>query len=151
MRYWLIKSEPTEYSIDDFKKEKSVKWTGVRNYAARNFLREMCPEDRILFYHSSVKIPTIMGTGRVTSQPYHDPTQFNPESSYFDPKATKVTPRWSAITISYKETFPSPVTLYDIKNDPFFQSMILIIKGSRLSVQPVSKNHFERIIKKGYA
>jgi len=146
--YWLLKSEPTTYSLRDLKKEGETQWTGVRNYQARNFMRDdMKPGDPILFYHSNTQPPAIVGVGEVHSKSYPDPTQYNSKSEYYDPKATKREPRWFCVTISFLYEFKNPISLKTLKSSASFSDMLLTKKGSRLSVQPVSARHFNAILK----
>lgn len=146
MKYWLIKSEPESYGTDHLRKDKKTPWTGVRNYQARNFMRDdMQVGDQILFYHSNCAVPGVYGTAQVASKPYPDPTQFDPESSYFDPKAAKEKPIWHLVDVSYVSAFKDPVTLDHIKIDPHLEGILVAKRGMRLSVQPVSKEHFTRI------
>lgn len=146
--YWLLKSEPTTYSLTDLKKEGETPWTGVRNYQARNFIRDkMTPGDYILFYHSNTNSPGIVGAGEIVSDPYPDPTQFSPKNDYYDPKATKQDPRWFCVTIRFVKEFKKPILLKTLKSSVEFSDMLLTQKGSRLSVQPVSTHHFKAIFK----
>ncbi|HET8574772.1 MAG TPA: EVE domain-containing protein [Candidatus Paceibacterota bacterium] len=149
-RFWLMKSEPESYSIDDLKHEKKTPWEGVRNYQARNFMRdEMQSGDGVLFYHSSTKIPGVAGIGKVVGKPYPDPTQFDRKSHYFDPKSTKENPRWFLIDVKFVKKFKDFVSLFDLKLDHDFDDMMLMQKGSRLSIQPVSRKHFDAIVERG--
>lgn len=147
MHYWLLKTEPSCYGIDDLQREKIGMWDDIRNYQARNFLRDMKKGDMVLFYHSSTKIIGVVGIATVAREAYPDPTQFDTKSYKYDPKSSKDNPRWSAIDIQFEEKFREPFTLAQIKNDPFFDDMLVVQKGMRLSVQPVSKNHFNKILK----
>jgi len=149
-QYWLLKTEPDSYSIDDFKKDERVAWDGVRNYTARNFMRDnMRKDDGVLFYHSSCKLPGVYGIGRVCSNPYPDPTQFDSESIYFDSKSPKQRPRWLLVDVCFVNKFSTPIYLTHIKKDINLMGIIALYKYSRLSVQPVSKKHFELISKLG--
>lgn len=146
MNYWLIKSEPDEFSIDNLKAVGKEPWTGVRNYQARNHMRDgMKLGDVALFYHSSTTPPGIIGLAEVASAPYADPTQFDSTSDYFDPKSSLSTPRWIVVDIAYKETFKRLIPLEELRQDPALQNMLVIKQGMRLSVQPVSKADFEHI------
>jgi predicted RNA-binding protein with PUA-like domain len=145
--YWLIKSEPADYSIQDLKKDAKTAWTGVRNYQARNFMRKnMKVHDLVLFYHSNIPNPEVAGEGSVVSGPYPDPTQFDKTSDYYDPKATLDSPRWFLVEIGFKSEFEKKVSLEQIKKCNIFFDMPLVQKGNRLSVQPIAKKHFEKII-----
>lgn len=137
-RYWLLKSEPSTYSIADLQREKTTLWDGVRNYQARNFLREMAIGDRAFFYHSNTKPPGIAGLARVIESEIIDPTQFDPESPYFDPKATPDAPRWQTVKLDYLETFPNYLSLATLKAT-FRPDELLVVKpGNRLSVTPIA-------------
>lgn len=143
-----MKSEPSCYSIDDLKREKRGPWDGVRNYQARNFMRDdMQVGDRALFYHSNASDTGVVGEMEVASEAYPDPTQFDRKADHYDPKVTKNNPRWFLVDVSFVQKFPKTVTLHELKNDPFFKNMLLTQKGMRLSVQPVSKKHFEKILR----
>lgn len=146
MQYWLVKSEPDCYSIQDLQREKIGSWTDVRNYQARNFLRAMKKGDLLLFYHSSCAVPAVVGVARVAKEAYADPTQFDKNNEGFDPKSTKENPRWSTVDVSLKEIFKDPLTLAELKSDPAFAGMEVTKQGSRLSVQPVSEKHFKQVL-----
>jgi predicted RNA-binding protein with PUA-like domain len=151
MNYWLIKSEGDCYSISDLKKDKKTAWTGVRNYQARNFMRDdMHKGDLVLYYHSNAKPNGVYGIAKVASERYPDPTQFEKGRAvepmeYFDPKATKEKPIWFLVDIAYVETFKNPISLDEIKLDPKLEGMVVRQTGSRLSVMPVSEKHFNYI------
>ena len=147
MQYWLVKSEPDCYSIQDLKREKIGSWTDVRNYQARNFLRAMQKGDLLLFHHSSCAVPAIVGVAKVVKEAYPDPTQFDESKDGYDPKSTKDNPRWSTVDVSLVEVFAEPLPLSEIKSDKTFAGMELVKQGSRLSVQPVSEVHFKRVLK----
>ena len=144
-QYWLIKSEPDCYSIDDLAKEKKVSWTGVRNYQARNFIRAMKKGDSILFYHSSANPVLVAGIAEVGSDPYADTSALRKNEDHYDQKATKENPIWSAVDVVFIKKFKNPVTLNYIKLNPKLEGMMVSQKGSRLSVQPVSEAHFKII------
>lgn len=145
MKYWLIKSEPGCYSIDDLKQDKETSWTGVRNYQARNFIRDMSKGDLVLFYHSGANPPAVVGVCKVGSNTYGDETALNQNDDHFDPKATKEKPIWLAVDMVYVKTLKEPVTLPQIKNNPKLAGMVVAQQGSRLSIQPVSEKHFNLI------
>ncbi len=145
-KYWLLKTEPSSYSIDDFKKDKKTAWTGVRNYQARNSIREMNKDDLFLFYHSGSNPPAVVGIGEVSSSPYADPTQFDPKDSHFDPKASKAKPIWFAVDVRFKKKFQIPFDLPKIKNHSTLKNMLVAKQGSRLSVQGVLEKHFHSIL-----
>lgn len=145
--YWLLKSEPSSYSIDDFAKDKKTSWTGIRNYQARNFISSMKKGDSFLFYHSGANPPAVVGEGSVASDPYPDPTQFLKKDIHFDPKATKSKPIWMTIDVGFKKKFKKSFGLPQIKMDSNLKNMAVAQKGSRLSVLPVLEKHFHRFSK----
>jgi predicted RNA-binding protein with PUA-like domain len=149
MNYWLMKSEPDAFSIDDLHKVKKEPWSGVRNYQARNFMwKNMKIGDGILFYHSNAKIPGIVGLAKVASKAYPDPTQFDPESDYWDPKATLEKPRWFLVDVSFERKFKEVLSLEKLKaNADILGDFVLLNRGTRLSVLPVSKIQWQTILK----
>lgn len=150
MNYWLIKSEPDEFSFDDLLEcpEQTEPWTGVRNYQARNFIRDgMKIGDKILFYHSSTTVPAVVGIAKVISEPYPDPSQFDKKSDYYDKGSSRDNPRWLAVDVKAVKKLKNAVTLEQIKREPEVQTMRLVQRGNRLSVMPVTKDEFEIIIK----
>jgi predicted RNA-binding protein with PUA-like domain len=141
MAYWLFKSEPDTFSIDDLKSRgaKGETWDGVRNYQARNMLRdEVKKGDLVFFYHSNCEVPGIVGIAEVIKEAFPDPSQFNPESNYFDPKATPDNPRWFCPQVKFHAKFKSTVSLEQLKQTPALADMALVRKGNRLSILPVS-------------
>src|SRR5437764_4519204 len=143
MRYWLMKSEPDECSIDDVlaAPRRRTPWSGVRNYQARNYMRDqMRVGDGVLFYHSSCAEPGIVGVGRVASTPYPDPTQFDRKSKYYDAKSKKEEPRWMLVDVQVTKKIPN-VTLPEMRNRPELADMIVLKKGNRLSITPVEPKH----------
>jgi len=148
-KYWLIKSEPDCYSIDDFKKDKKAAWSGVRNYQARNFMKEMEKGDLALFYHSSVNPAAAVGVAKVVTEAYPDITALDKKDDHYDPKATKDNPIWYQVDFGFIEKFKNPVLLPAIKQNPKLEGIMVAQQGSRLSVQPVSKQHFDIIKKLG--
>ena len=141
-----MKSEPGDYSIDDLKRDKKTHWDGVRNYQARNFMRDdMKVKDMVLFYHSNAKPPGVAGIAKVCSKPYPDPTAFDPKDKHFDPKSKKDSPTWFLVDISFVKKFDKLINLDQLKADPTFSDMLVTKRGMRLSVQPVEKRHFEAI------
>ncbi|HEY1034373.1 MAG TPA: EVE domain-containing protein [Pseudoxanthomonas sp.] len=138
--YWLMKSEPDTFSIDNLKKVGTEPWNGVRNYQARNFMRAMQVDDGVLFYHSNCKEPGIVGTATVATAAYPDDTQFNPKSDYYDPKSTREEPRWSLVDVKFDRKFKRTITLDEIKQhgDALGEGFALIQRGNRLSVLPVT-------------
>lgn len=147
-----MKSEPDVFSFDDLKKrpKKTEPWNGVRNYQARNFMRdEMKTGDLILFYHSSCEVPGVAGLAKVSSETYPDETQFDEKSEYFDPKATKISPRWFLIDVSYEKDLRIFISLEEIKKHKKLSEMRLLQRGNRLSILPVTREEFEYIVKLG--
>ena len=143
-----MKSEPNTYSIDHFKKEEKCLWDGIRNYQARNFMiHDMKVEDEFLFYHSNVKPPSIVGLGRISQSAQPDPTALNKNSKYYDPKATSENPIWKCVEVEYKKTFKRAFALSEIKNHKVLENMLLLKKGMRLSIQPVTPTEFGYIVK----
>ena len=148
MNYWLLKTEPTSYSILDLKKDVTTSWTGVRNYQARNFIQTMKKGDKFLFYNSSSATPGVYGVGEISKDAYPDPTAQNKKDYHYDPKSTKEKPIWYAVDVKFGKIFKEPLTLFHIKQDKDLSHMMVAQKGSRLSVMPVDKEHFDLIIKK---
>jgi len=146
-KLWLMKSEPDVYSIDDLERDGTEPWEGVRNYQARNFMREMAVGDLALFYHSNAKPPGVAGVCRISREAYPDATQFDEKSKYFDAKSQIEDPRWSMVDVAFVEKFDEEVSLQALKDDPALEGMLVTQKGSRLSVQPVAKKHFKRVLK----
>lgn len=146
MNYWLMKSEPDCYSIDDLKKDNVTHWDGVRNYQARNYMRDdMKVGDGVLYYHSNTKPPHIAGFAKVVKESYPDPTQFDASSKYFDEKATLENPRWFLVDIKFVSKGKDILSLDAIKADPKLEGILVAKRGMRLSVQPVEKKHFKHI------
>ena len=143
--YWLMKSEPDVYSIDDLEKDGSTCWEGVRNYQARNNMQKMSVGDRVLFYHSRQNPPGVAGIAEVVKEAYPDHYAFDKRSTYHDPKSSKDEPRWYMVDVGHVETFPEPVSLSRIKDAKSLSDMVLV-RNSRLSVQPVRKSEFDRIV-----
>ena len=151
-RYWLFKSEPSVYSYSDLMGEgdRSAEWDGVRNYQARNFMRdEMKVGDGVLFYHSEPGAQAIVGTARVVRDAYPDHTALDAVDKHYDPKSSDAKPIWFMVDIQGEAAFRRPVTLMEIKEDPRLQSMGLVRKGNRLSIQPVTKQEWEDIVALG--
>jgi len=146
-KLWLMKSEPETFSIDDLERKGCEPWDGVRNYQARNFMREMAVGDLVIFYHSNAKPPGAAGIGRIGREAYPDPTQFDKKSKHYDPKSNKDDPRWSLVDVEFVEKFATEISLQALKDDPALKDMLVNQKGSRLSVQPVDKKHFKRVLK----
>lgn len=147
MSYWLIKSEPDAYSIDDLKRDHKENWDGIRNYQSRNFMRDdMRIGDEILFYHSSCKEPGVVGIAKVASKPYPDPSQFDPKSKYYDANSDEQDPRWILVDIAFVRKMKRTITLAEIKARKALEDMILVRRGNRLSIMPVSAKHWNAIL-----
>jgi predicted RNA-binding protein with PUA-like domain len=148
--YWLLKSEPAVFSIGDLQRapDQTTPWEGVRNYQARNFIRDqMRIGDRVLFYHSNATPSGVAGEAEVASGPYPDPSAFDRQSPYFDPKSKLEQPTWYLVDVRWKQTFPVLLPLERLKADTKLTGLELLRRGSRLSVQPVSRPHFQHILK----
>ncbi|TVZ37712.1 putative RNA-binding protein with PUA-like domain [Alteromonadaceae bacterium 2753L.S.0a.02] len=146
MSIWLFKTEPGEYSIDDLAKEQQTRWNGIRNYQARNLLRdEVQLQDRVFIYHSSCKPTAIVGLAVVCKTAYPDPSQFDESDNYYDVKATPTKPRWFCVDIEFREKFRQPLTLSRLKEMASLKDMVLLKQG-RLSIQPVSEAEYQAII-----
>lgn len=148
-QYWLLKSEPDCYSIDDLKRDKVEMWDGTRNYQVRNMMRDQMKKgDMCLFYHSNAGKETgVVGTMKIVKEAYPDPTQFDPKSEHPDPKSDPDNPRWLCVDVRYGSKLPRAITLSELKTDPAFADMTVVQKGNRLSVMPIKKKHFQRIVK----
>ena len=143
-RYWLMKSEPESYSIDDLKRDKRTHWDGVRNYQARNFMRDqMKAGDWVLFYHSGSEPPGVAGVARVCKEAYPDPTAWDPKDHHYDPKSDPKNPAWFMVDIQFVEKFPQVLSLQELRAHPKLKDLLVLKRGQRLSVQPVEKAHFE--------
>ena len=148
MNYWLIKSEPSDYSIEDLERDRATIWDGVRNYQARNFLRKMQVSDIAFFYHSNVKPPAIVGLAQVIENQLADPTQFDPNSRYFDAKSTPEAPRWQTVKVEFMEKFSEPISLSQLKTMFTPEEFPVVKKGNRLSVMPVHPEVAQRLLSK---
>ena len=148
MAKWLVKTEPSECSNDDFARDPgtAIPWDGVRNYQARNFLREMTEGDEVFIYHSSCKHIGIAGIVRVTRSAYPDPKQFDASSPYHDPKSTPDNPRWQAVDMQFVRKLPKLISLDRLKNHTGLEQLPLVRKGNRLSVMPVSEDEWQLIV-----
>jgi predicted RNA-binding protein with PUA-like domain len=146
MRYWLMKTEPDEFSIDDLAKKKVEPWTGVRNYQARNFIREMEAGDGVLFYHSSCEVPGVAGIAEVAATAYPDPTQFDRKSDYYDAASKREEPRWSLVDVKFKRKLKRVIPLAELKDRDELEGFALLARGNRLSVLPVSKAQWDFIL-----
>ncbi|MCG7198535.1 EVE domain-containing protein [Marinobacter pelagius] len=149
MAKWLVKTEPSECGIEDFASapEKPIPWDGVRNYQARNFLREMKEGDEVFIYHSSCKHIGIAGIVEVVKNAYADPTQFDPTSDYHDPKSAPEKPRWDAVDLKFVRKLPRLIPLDELRALPDLESLPLVRKGNRLSVMPVSDPEWQVILR----
>jgi predicted RNA-binding protein with PUA-like domain len=148
MAYWLMKSEPDVYSIDDLARDGREMWDSIRNYQARNMMRDdMRIGDEIFFYHSNCKEPGIVGIMKVASEPYPDPIQFDKKSRYFDEKSSKENPRWILVDVEFVRKLSRNITLTEIKAEKSLEDMILARRGNRLSIMPVEKKHWNKILK----
>jgi predicted RNA-binding protein with PUA-like domain len=147
MNCWLIKSEPDEFSIWDLQAKSREPWTGVRNFQARNYMRDlMQPGDQVIFYHSSTVPPGAVGLAKVVSQAYPDPTQFDPGSDYFDPRATPQKPVWHLVDFGFDRLLPRLVTLEELRANPATATMRVCTRGNRLSITPVTPEEFQAVL-----
>ena len=147
MRYWLMKTEPDTFSIDDLERVRVEPWTGVRNYTARNSMRDgMQVGDGVLFYHSSCEPPGVAGLARVSRTGVVDATQFEPSSPYYDPGSTRESPRWICVEVAFERRLPRLLPLAELRAEAGLDGMLLFQRGMRLSVQPVSEAHFGAIV-----
>lgn len=150
MRHWLIKSEPEVFSIADLQRVGREPWNGVRNYQARNSLKdEMEPGDLALFYHSNAAPPGVAGVARVAGPPRPDPSQFDPQSDYFDPQSPPAAPRWWLVDFEFVARFPRLVALEEMKADAQLDGMAVLRRGNRLSITPVEPRQFRRVCRLG--
>jgi predicted RNA-binding protein with PUA-like domain len=149
MRYWLMKSEPSAFSIQDLQKIRgqTTSWDGVRNFQARNFMRAMKKGDQVLFYHSNADPPAVMGIAEVVKEAYPDDTAFDPKDIHYDPKSTPAKPLWDMVDIKLVRIFPVPISLDRLRDEPKLKRMELLRKGSRLSVQPVRPEEWAIVLK----
>lgn len=147
-KYWLMKSEPSAFSIDDLRKApaQTTCWDGVRNYRARNFMRSMSVGDHVLFYHSNADPPAVVGIAEVVKTAYPDPTQVDRTHKHYDPASDPAHPRWEMVDIKYVRKFARPLTLNELRKETKLKGMVLLHKGSRLSVQPVSPSEWKHIL-----
>jgi predicted RNA-binding protein with PUA-like domain len=146
MNYWLMKSEPDVYGIADLKRDRTTIWDGVRNYQARNFLREMQPDDRIFYYHSNTTPPGIVGLAKVAEVGINDPSQFEVTSKYYDPKSSSAAPRWQTVVIKFDQTFAEIMTLDALRQTFAPEEFLVVRQGNRLSVMPVPAVVAERLL-----
>ena len=147
MAYWLMKSEPDAFSIDDLERVGTEPWDGIRNYQVRNMIRdEMTPGDRAFFYHSNTKVPGIVGIMEIVSQPRPDPTAFDPDEKYYDPKSDPDKPRWLLVDVKYVRHTERVIPLTELKADPALEEMPLVRRGNRLSIMPVTQDQWDHIL-----
>ena len=146
--YWLMKSEPDEYSIDDLERDGTTHWDGVRNYQARNTMRDLMKlGDEVLFYHSNADPPAVVGVATISRESYPDFTCWDKNDKHYDPKSTEENPRWFMVDIEFKQKFARALSRDELKDVKALKDMELLRKGSRLSVQPVTKAEFNAILK----
>lgn len=149
MAHWLVKSEPDEFSIDDLyrRPKRTEHWDGVRNYQARNFMRDgMRKGDEVFFYHSNCETPGIVGIARVVREAYPDHTAFDPDDPHFDPKSDPDNPRWLMVDVQYVRKLKRTISLAELKDNPALSDMALVRKGNRLSVMPVTDDQWRTIL-----
>jgi len=146
-KHWLMKSEPSVYSIQDLKKSGKDLWDGVRNYQARNFMmNDMQIGDEVLFYHSNAHPPGVAGQAQITKTKQVDPTAFDPKSKYYDPKSNKKKPRWFCAEVKFKSIFQRFVPLSELRKEKKLSQMLLLKKGQRLSILPLTKKEYNHIL-----
>jgi predicted RNA-binding protein with PUA-like domain len=148
-QYWLFKSEPSAFSITDLEKaaNKTTCWDGVRNYQARNFLKkQVASGDQVFFYHSNAEPAAIVGIAQIAKAGYPDPSAFNPKSHYFDEQSNAKDPTWYSVDIKHVKTFKQAISLAELKSNPKLKGMVLLQKGSRLSIQPVTEKEWKAIV-----
>ncbi|NJD57196.1 MAG: EVE domain-containing protein [Nitrospirae bacterium] len=149
MKYWLMKSEPTVFSFEDLKKKprSTDHWEGVRNYQARNYMKEeMRKGDKVLFYHSNCEVPGVVGIAVISREAYPDFFSWDPKSRYYDPKSTPENPRWFMVDVTWEKAFRHVVTLEDLRAYPGLRGMKVLQRGQRLSVMPVTKEEFDMVV-----
>jgi predicted RNA-binding protein with PUA-like domain len=147
MQYWLFKSEPDAFGIDHLERDRTTEWTGVRNYQARNFMKTMRKGDLGFFYHSNTKPPGIVGICRVSREAYPDHTALDPKSDYYDAKASEEKPIWEMVEVEFVERFAAMLTLDDLRSHDEISEMLLLRKGQRLSIQPVTAQEWKFVTK----
>ena len=148
MAYWLMKSEPSVFGIEHLAQQGVALWDGVRNYQARNFLRQMKKGDMAFFYHSNCKVAGIVGLMRIARVGYADPTQFDPEHKYFEPKSTLDNPRWTGVDVEFVQKFEQTLSLTELKAMPELGDLALVRQGNRLSLMPVSEAQWNVILRR---
>jgi len=148
MKYWLMKNEPEDYSIDDLKRDKTEPWDGIRNYQVRNMIRDdMSKGDLAFFYHSNCEVPGIYGLMEICKESYPDSTAFDKKAKYFDPKSRKESPTWLMVDVRYKRKLKRIISLTELKSHNFLDDMKVVQKGNRLSITEVSKKNWNYILK----
>lgn len=145
--YWLMKSEPSVYSIDDLSRDKTTHWNGVRNFKARNYMRSMAVGDGVFFYHSNADPKAIVGIARVSKEAYPDFTQFDEKNEYYEPKASKEKPYWFMVDVEFVKKLDQPLSLERLREVKEIAAMALLKKGQRLSVQPVTEDEWNTVCK----
>lgn len=146
--YWLMKSEPGSYSIQDLKRDKTAFWDGVRNYQARNFMiQDMKVGDKVLFYHSNAKPSGVAGLAEICKKAEPDLTALDKKSKYYDPKASKKNPRWRAVTVKFVKEFKRVISISELREEGALQNMLVLKKGQRLSILPLAKKEYDHIVK----
>ena len=146
-QYWLMKSEPDAFSIDDLKRKGQEAWDGVRNYQARNFMRDgMHVGDKVFFYHSNCDEPGIVGIAEVATDAYPDPSQFDPKSKYFDAASSRDNPRWMLVDVKFIKKLKHTISLKALQAEPVLAEMALVRKGNRLSVMPIGAEEWRHIL-----
>ncbi|QQD71777.1 EVE domain-containing protein [Acidithiobacillus ferrivorans] len=146
MAYWLMKTEPDAFSLQDLQQRGQEPWDGIRNYQARNFLRSMQIGDEVFIYHSRVPVPGIVGTAEVVSTAHPDPTQFDPQSNHYDPASSLQQPRWDLVDVAYRQTFAHHIALDSLRTMPEFLDSPLIRKGNRLSILPITVSQWHHVL-----
>lgn len=151
-KYWLMKCEPSAYAIEDLERDGKTSWEGVRNYQARNFMRDqMEAGDKVLFYASNADPPGVTGIAEIVKEAYPDQFAFQKKHDYFDPKSDPKNPTWYMVDIGFVERFADTVSLSELKDEPKLAGMMVTQKGSRLSVQPVERDHYQAVVRMGRA
>ena len=147
MKYWLMKNEPEDYSVDDLERAGTDYWDGIRNYQVRNFMRdEMSVGDQAFFYHSNCKVPGIFGIMEIASEAYPDHTAWDPNEHYYDPRSTPESPVWLMVDVKFIHKFENPVTLKELRTHPELSEMRILQRGNRLSVTPLTREHWNFIL-----
>ena len=148
MNYWLMKNEPEAFSIDDLERVKVEPWDGIRNYQVRNFMRDqMAVGDLAFFYHSSCKVPGVVGAMEIVSEAYPDHTAWDPKEHYYDPKSDPENPTWLMVDVKFREKFSEPITLAELRKHRALEDMMILRRGNRLSVTPITRKHWNFINK----